>query len=332
MESEESFDEKLKKKIKEENVIVPPNVNEKINHTLHNLPVKKENYRVHMMVISAAILTFSIVSMSEFSIQSFAQNGGVFEYVKKKAFSDYENEEEIKSNVNYPDKEKIHYKMLDSIDHFKNVSGQFEEYSSSSRIATTYKYAIDIEKQRGISSKEDKRTEKRTIIYNEGKKREFDDEKYTYKETKWNPRERNNELLKLNPTERLLRKSGEEKRYDDEYVGLAKYSIQSEFADLLIRYKDWNYKETKYLGLDCYKIEGVINIEMPVSTSEDLRGKFEMVVEKNTGIMLKFLSFQEGLIQYSVTTEWIQIDKGLKESMFQKDSAKYEKMKNILDE
>lgn len=332
MESEESFDEKLKKKIKEENVIVPPNVNEKINHTLHNLPVKKKNYRVHMMVISAAILTFSIVSMSEFSIQSFAQNGGVFEYVKKKAFSDYENEEEIKSNVNYPDKEKIHYKMLDSIDHFKNVSGQFEEYSSSSRIATTYKYAIDIEKQRGISSKEDKRTEKRTIIYNEGKKREFDDEKYTYKETKWNPRERNNELLKLNPTERLLRKSGEKKRYDDEYVGLTKYSIQSEFADLLIRYKDWNYKETKYLGLDCYKIEGVINIEMPVSTSEDLRGKFEMVVEKNTGIMLKFLSFQEGLIQYSVTTEWIQIDKGLKESMFQKDSAKYEKMKNILDE
>ena len=34
-----------------------------------------------------------------------------------------------------------------------------------------------------------------------------------------------------------------------------------------------------------------------------------MVVEKNTGIMLKFLSFQEGLIQYSVTTEWIQIDR-----------------------
>ncbi len=46
--------------------------------------------------------------------------------------------------------------MLDSIDYFKNISGQFEEYSSSSRIATTYKYAIDTEKQRGISSKEDK--------------------------------------------------------------------------------------------------------------------------------------------------------------------------------
>lgn len=46
--------------------------------------------------------------------------------------------------------------MLDSIDYFKNSSGQFEEYSSSSRIATTYKYAIDTEKQRGISSKEDK--------------------------------------------------------------------------------------------------------------------------------------------------------------------------------
>ncbi len=99
------------------------------------------------------------------------KNGGVFEYVKKKAFSDYENEEEIKSNVHYPDKEKIHQKMLDSIDYFKNISGQFEEYSSSSRIATTYKYAIDTEKQRGISSKEDKLAKKRTIIYNEGRKK-----------------------------------------------------------------------------------------------------------------------------------------------------------------
>lgn len=47
----------------------------------------------------------------------------------------------------------------------------------------------------------------------------------------------------------------------------------------------------KYFGLDCYKIEGVINIEMFVSIFEDLRGKFEMVVEKNIGIMLKFFSF-----------------------------------------
>ncbi|EOP24056.1 anti-sigma factor [Bacillus toyonensis] len=332
MDSEKSFDEKLKKRIKDENVILPSKLNGKINDTLHNLPVKKKSYRVHMMVISAVVLALSIVYMSEFSIQSFAQNGGVFEYVKKKAFSDYENEEEIKLNVNYPDKEKIHIKMLDSIDHFKNISGQFEEYSSSTRMATTYKYAIDTEKQRGIASQEDKRLKKRTIIYNEGRKKEFDDENYTYKESKWSPEERNNELLKLNPTERLLRKSGERKRYDGEYVGLAKHSIQSEFADLLIRYKDWNYKETKYLGLDCYKIEGVINIEMPISASEDVRGKFEMVVEKNTGVMLKFLSFHEGMIQYSVTTEWIQIDKGLKESMFQKDSTKYEKMKNILDE
>ena len=74
-----------------------------------------------MMIISAAVCILSVVSMSEFSIQSFAQNGGVFEYVKKKAFSDYENEEEIKSNVHYPDKEKIHQKMLDSIDYFKIV-------------------------------------------------------------------------------------------------------------------------------------------------------------------------------------------------------------------
>ncbi|MFE5131009.1 anti-sigma factor, partial [Bacillus mobilis] len=42
--------------------------------------------------------------------------------------------------------------------------------------------------------------------------------------------------------------------------------------------------------------------------------------------------FNEGMIQYSITTEWIQINKGLKENVFQKDSAKYDKLKNILDE
>ena len=39
-----------------------------------------------MMIISAVVCILSVVSMSEFSIQSFAQNGGVFEYVKKKRF------------------------------------------------------------------------------------------------------------------------------------------------------------------------------------------------------------------------------------------------------
>ena len=38
------------------------------------------------MAISAAVLVLSIVSMSEFSDQIFAQNGGVFEYVKKRHF------------------------------------------------------------------------------------------------------------------------------------------------------------------------------------------------------------------------------------------------------
>lgn len=42
MDDEKLFDEKLKKRIKEENVIVPPELNEKINGTLYNLPVKRK--------------------------------------------------------------------------------------------------------------------------------------------------------------------------------------------------------------------------------------------------------------------------------------------------
>ncbi len=331
LDKDELFDEKLKKRIDREKTMLPEHLNRKINDTLHNLPVKKKSYRVQAMAVSVAIMALSIVSMFEFSVQSFAQKGGVFEYVTKKAFSDYENEEETKSNVNYPEKEKIHKKMLDSIDHFKNVKGQFEEYSSSSRLITTYKYAIDTRNQRGISSKEDRQSKKMTVLYNQGKKQEFNDKDYTYKEVRWKSEPKNIELLKLKPTERAFNKVGEKKRYDDEYVGLAKYSIQSEFANLLIRYKDWNFKETKYLGLDCYKIEGVINIEMPLSTSEDLRGKFEMIVEKNTGIMLNFLSFHNGMIQYSITTEKIQINKGIDENVFQKDVSSYEKLKNVLN-
>ena len=60
--------------------------------------------------------------------------------------------------------------MLDSIDHFNNISGQFEEYSSSSRIATTYKYAIDTE-QKGISSKEDKLTKNEPLYITRARKR-----------------------------------------------------------------------------------------------------------------------------------------------------------------
>lgn len=331
LDKDELFDEKLRKRIEREKTMLPEHLNRKINDTLHNLPVKKKSYRVQVMAVSAAIMVLSIVSMFEFSVQSFAQKGGVFEYVTKKTFSDYENEEEIKLNVNYPEKEKIHQKMLDSIDYFKDVTGQFEEYSSSSRLITTYKYAIDTKNQRGISSKEARQSKKMTVLYNKGNKQEFNDKDYTYKEVSWKPEPKNKDLLQLTPTERAFNKMGEKKRYDDEYVGFAKYSIQSEFADLLIRYKDWNFKEIKYLGLNCYKIEGVINIEMPLSTSEDLRGKFEMIVEKNTGIMLNFLSFHNGMIRYSITTEKIQIDKGIDENIFQKDVSSYEKIKNVLN-
>ncbi|EEL49984.1 ECF-type sigma factor negative effector [Bacillus cereus Rock3-44] len=331
LDKDELFDEKLKKRMEREKTMLPEHVNRKINDTLHNLPVKKKSYRIQVMVVSVAITVLSIVSMFEFSLQSFAQKGGVFEYVTKKAFSDYENEEETELNVKYPEKEKIHQKMLDSIDYFKNVTGQFEEYASSTRLITTYKYAIDAKNQRGISSKENLQSKKMTVLYNKGKRQEFNDADYTYKEVSWDPEPKSKELLKLTPTERAFNKMGEKKRYDDEYVGFAKYSIQSEFADLLIRYKDWDFTEIKYLGLDCYKIEGVINIEMPLRTSEDLRGKFEMVVEKNSGIMLNFLSFHNGMIQYSITTEKIQVNKGIDENVFQKDVSSYKKLKNVLN-
>lgn len=42
MDNEKKFDEKLKKRINEENVIVPLELNEKINRTLHSLPVKRK--------------------------------------------------------------------------------------------------------------------------------------------------------------------------------------------------------------------------------------------------------------------------------------------------
>jgi len=69
MDNEKLFDEKLKKRIKDENVIVPPELNEKINGTLHNLKVKKKSYKIHMMIISAAvcILSGSILSLYRYT-------------------------------------------------------------------------------------------------------------------------------------------------------------------------------------------------------------------------------------------------------------------------
>lgn len=41
MDKEKSFDEKLKKRIEKDNTVLPQALNEKINDTLHNLPVKE---------------------------------------------------------------------------------------------------------------------------------------------------------------------------------------------------------------------------------------------------------------------------------------------------
>lgn len=68
MDNEKLFDEKLKKRIKDENVIVFLELNEKINSMLYNFKVKNKSYKIYMMIISVVVCIFLVVFMFEFFI------------------------------------------------------------------------------------------------------------------------------------------------------------------------------------------------------------------------------------------------------------------------
>lgn len=235
--------------------------------------------------------------------------------------------EQAETNLKHPEKETIHGKMLNSIDYFKNCEGEYEEAIGSTDNKNIVKYAIDVENQMGMSSISENNSKERTVIFANNKKLNFDDNNNTYREFEWKPVSRDEKTTKLSTSQRVSgQSSGNLKRLDSEFLGYSSQSLLTEWSTLLARYNDWEFEETKLLDLDCYKLTGVIDKTL----SESLQGKFEMVVEKSTGILLDFKSYDEnGNIKYYLTTKKINIDKGIDASVFKKDNSKYQKIDKV---
>ncbi|MGE8204976.1 hypothetical protein ACQKP0_10460 [Heyndrickxia sp. NPDC080065] len=227
--------------------------------------------------------------------------------------------DETKNNAEYPEKEKILLRMLDSIDYIKTLEGEYQVFSRDVNEVWTTKYAVDVKGRRSVVfSVEDNKTILR--LEKEKKKIEFYENDHTYQEFPPVPMSKNEDYAKLSPTERLYGKD----RTDDTFAKAANV-IHTENSIYLIRYEDWNFKEVTYLGLPSYKITGVID----KSVSESLAGKFDMIVEKSAGLLLSFNVYDENnKVKHYFKTKSIKIDKGVNEKVFEKDLSKYKKIEN----
>ena len=94
--------------------------------------------------------------------------------------------------------------------------------------------------------------------------------------------------------------------------------INSFFVQSLRHYADWEFEEITFLDMPSYRIQGIDGIY----TDGD---KFEMVVEKNTGIILDYHLFdKKNEEMISLITKSIQINEGIDATVFEWDPTGYE--------
>ena len=165
----------------------------------------------------------------------------------------------------------------------------------------------------------DNKIESTTIYFeNQNKKLFFDEVNRTFLEVELRPKQKEED------EGQSLAEYIYGKEHAEEYIGVAFNIVNSEYSAYLRRFEDWEFQEVTFLGLSSYKITGVIDQQL----SDDLSGNFEMVVEKNTGIILDFRVFDEkNEIKYSLTTKSININIEVDEKIFEKDTSQYKKEK-----
>lgn len=95
--------------------------------------------------------------------------------------------------------------------------------------------------------------------------------------------------------------------------------INSKFVESMKYYEQWEMEETTYLDMESYEIQGNDSFYYEGDT-------FEMIVEKNTGIVLDYTVFDENNNEIiSLTTSSIRIDQGVDQEIFTPDLTDYEK-------
>src|SRR5699024_9688803 len=95
--------------------------------------------------------------------------------------------------------------------------------------------------------------------------------------------------------------------------------INSDFVQSMKYYEQWEMEETTYLDMESYEIQGKDSFYYEGDT-------FEMIVEKNTGIVLDYTVYDKNDNEImSLTTRSIRIDQGIEQETLTPDLTDYEK-------
>lgn len=224
--------------------------------------------------------------------------------------------EDIKQNFNYPDKEEIHYKIINSIDNFKTASGEFVCESPKVGSYSKFEFWVDTENKKSKSIEAADSKKPITLIYNNDKKNVFDDNDNTFRE--FEKSLYNEKPILVRPIRLFL--NAELMRADTDILGVSNYIISPDIYGNLFIYKDWDYVESKFLGRDAYKLDGIIDERL----STQNKGKFTLFVDKETGIILQFLAFDENeQVKYKIECTKLTINEIIDSGIFLKDQSGY---------
>lgn len=225
--------------------------------------------------------------------------------------------EKILKNINSPDKEEIHYKMINAVDNFKTCKGEFIEERSSGNSRMKCTFAVDTENKASVSVEDWEGKEPVTLIYHDDKRKVFDDNDKTYREFEEIQNKRKSTIVR--PIRLYLKP--DLNRTDHGYLGLSQFIISSSSLPYtLFIYEDWDYTESTFLERDVYKLEGVIDPAL----SNMLQGKFSLIMDKETGIILQFLSFDDnGNVKHKLECTSLEVNIPIDESVYNKDVSEY---------
>ncbi len=215
------------------------------------------------------------------------------------------------------EKELMCYKVINSIDFYNNASGTYKKNNNISDEFLEIKYYVDVETNKSYIIMNDNNQ----VLIKDNKKFWMDKNKQTYKEYKI-INEKDNDIPKLKVKDRFDDKEGFISRSDGNFLDLLGETLfgQNAYAYGLEFFDKWEIdEETTYLNRGAIKISGEYNYVG--KTQEE---KYNMVIDKATGIVLKYESFDnDNNVVNSLETTEIHVDEGISKDIFEIDLSKY---------
>lgn len=225
----------------------------------------------------------------------------------------------VKNNFKYPDKEELHFKLYNAVDNFKTAKGEFIQEWPNLTAPMKGSFIVDVENKTSVSVDETEGKKPITAIYHKDKRKTYDDNNKIYRE--FDEVQHKGKNMIVRPIRIFLQPALT--RSDTAYLGVSNFIISNgAIPTYLAAYEDWDYTESTFLGRAVYKLEGVIDRSM----TERCYGKFSLIMDKETGIMLQFLSFDDkGNIKHKVECTKLELNTPIDEGVYNKDTSGYVK-------